>query len=319
MSEVRGTATAETFAHPALFYRGQQEYLAGTVPFVRAGMSAEEPVAVAVPGANLALLRRELGAAARDVTFIDMADVGRNPGRILPRVLLAFADAHPGRRVRIIGEPVWSGRSAVEYPACAQHEALINVAFAGRTATILCPYDAAALDPDVLADAAATHPVMLENGDQRYSDTYDPGRVVASYNEPLPEPPESTATLVVDSGRLAYAREFTAAHARRFGLSGRRVEDAVLVVAELAANSVAHGGGSGTLRIWPEDDLVVCQLSDAGRIGDPLAGRIPASPLQDGGHGLLLVNLLADLVRTHTTDQRTTVRAYLRPRARGGA
>ncbi|OXM61064.1 MEDS domain-containing protein, partial [Amycolatopsis vastitatis] len=53
---------AEPFVHPALFYRGADEYLAGTVPFIRSGLAAGEPVAVAVPGPNLALLRAELGA-----------------------------------------------------------------------------------------------------------------------------------------------------------------------------------------------------------------------------------------------------------------
>lgn len=52
------------FVHPALFYRGDDEYLAGTVPFVRAGREAGEPVAVAVPPARLALLRDALGPAA---------------------------------------------------------------------------------------------------------------------------------------------------------------------------------------------------------------------------------------------------------------
>jgi hypothetical protein len=44
------TRSAEPFTHPALFYRGADEYLAGTIPFVRTGLAAGEPVAVAVPG-----------------------------------------------------------------------------------------------------------------------------------------------------------------------------------------------------------------------------------------------------------------------------
>ena len=41
-------------------------------------------------------------------------------------------DAHPDKHVRVIGEPIWPGRSDLEYPACVQHEALINRAFAVR-------------------------------------------------------------------------------------------------------------------------------------------------------------------------------------------
>ncbi|NEY36638.1 hypothetical protein GTU99_31595, partial [Streptomyces sp. PRKS01-65] len=149
----------DPFVHPALFYRDDEEYLRGTVPFVREGLAAGEPVAVAVPGERLALIREALGDAADGVRMLDMREAGRNPGRIIPGVLRAFADAQPeGRRVRIIGEPIWAGRSDTEYPACVQHEALINAAFQGRTVTILCPYDAHRLDERVLADAHATHP-----------------------------------------------------------------------------------------------------------------------------------------------------------------
>ena len=99
---------ADPFDHPALFYRDEQEYLAGTLPFITEGLAAGTPVAVAVPTANLALLRDELGRDAERVRLLDMTEVGRNPGRIIPGVLRAFADAHPGRHVRIIGEHLWA-------------------------------------------------------------------------------------------------------------------------------------------------------------------------------------------------------------------
>src|SRR4051812_42135150 len=97
------------FDHPALLYRDADEYLAGTVPFVLEGLAGGEPVAVAVPGPNLQLIRDALGGDAERVLLRDMTVAGRNPGRIIPSVLLAFANAHPGRRVRLIGEPIWAG------------------------------------------------------------------------------------------------------------------------------------------------------------------------------------------------------------------
>ena len=42
--------------HPALFYRGEQEYLAGTMPFIRQGVEEGAPVLVAVAGRNLEAL-----------------------------------------------------------------------------------------------------------------------------------------------------------------------------------------------------------------------------------------------------------------------
>jgi anti-sigma regulatory factor (Ser/Thr protein kinase) len=302
--------TGTAFVHPALFYRDEAEYLAGTVPFLRDGLAQGEPVAVAVPGPRLALMHAALGALAGRVTWLDMTEAGRNPGWIIPGVLRAFADRHRRGRVRIIGEPIWRGRSATEYPACAQHEALINLAFADRAATILCPYDTVELDPGVLTDALATHPVIVDHEGERASDAYDPESVVNTYNRPLAEP-EAAATLHFDIDALPHVRDFTCAQAARLGLDADRVGDLELAVNELAANSVVHGGGAGTMRIWPEDGQVVCEVRDAGVLTDPLAGRRPVELGTDGGRGLLMVNHLADLVRVHTTPEGTTIRLYM--------
>jgi two-component sensor histidine kinase len=84
------------------------------------------------------------------------------------------------------------------------------------------------------------------------------------------------------------------------------------MVNELASNAIRHGGGAGVLRIWPEPpNWLACEVGSAGRIGNPLSGRMPVRISDDHGRGLLLVNLLADLVRMHTGPAGTTVRMYL--------
>src|SRR5205823_14149733 len=97
---------AGTFVHEGLFYRGTDEYLAGTVPFIEAGLAAGQPVLVAVPGDNLDKIRGALNGGAARVRFADMTRAGRNPGRIIPWVLHAFITEHAGRSPRIIGEPI---------------------------------------------------------------------------------------------------------------------------------------------------------------------------------------------------------------------
>jgi anti-sigma regulatory factor (Ser/Thr protein kinase) len=298
----------EPFVHPALFYCDEAEYLAGTIPFVTSGLADNEPVAVAVPGPQLELIRAELGEASQRVRFHDMTVVGRNPGRIIPGVLRAFADRYSTGRVRIIGEPIWDGRSDTEYPACVQHEALINLAFAGREVSILCPYDRKALPPKVIEDAEATHPVLIDAAGQRDSHDYAPERIVASYNLPL-EAPAGCDSQHFAVASLPQLRPFAADHARRFGLTGTRVDDVVLAVTELATNSVEHGAGAGTVHIWTADGQLVCQVTDGGSLTDPLVGRIPAPPDQFRGRGVLLVNYLADLVRMHTSSDGTTIQA----------
>ncbi|MQY29554.1 hypothetical protein NRB56_51450 [Nocardia sp. RB56] len=304
-------AAGGPFRHPAFFYRSPDEYVSGTVAFVRAGLAAGEPVAVSVPPANLALLRAELGGDAASVRMLDMTVEGRNPGRIIPGVLCAFADRQAGGRVRIIGEPIWAGRSPMEYPACAQHEALINAAFQGREVTILCPYDLTALPAHMVEDAWATHPTVIGPDGEIVSAAYDPDRIVDTYNRPLPDPPATAVVLAFDGGTLAGARRRAADFARDAGMGERRIAEVELIVGEATANSVVHAAGGGTLELWSADAHLHCRIRDGGHIADPLAGRLPASLTTPGGRGLLLINHLADLVRIHTRPAGTTLHVQM--------
>ncbi|MEV0387849.1 sensor histidine kinase [Nonomuraea sp. NPDC050643] len=303
---------AEPFVHPALFYRSGREYTTATTAFIREGLAAGEPVAVAVPARNLALIEGELGTDADSVLRLDMTRAGRNPGRIIPAVLREFADRHPRRHVRIIGEPIWPGRTATEYPACAQHEALINLSFAGRRVTILCPYDVENLSAEILLEAERTHPVLRDASGERASTGYAPELVIDGHNRPL-DPPQECLSLRFDNTNLSAARNLAAREATAMGFDHERVDDIRLAVAELGANSLDHGGGAGTIKVWRVDGLLACEVSDKGHIIDPLAGRTPVDPREAGSRGLLIVNLLSDLVRVHTRPGGTTIRVYFDP------
>jgi len=305
--------STEGFVHPALLYRGAGDYLAGTVPFIQAGLAAGEPVMVAVPGQNLAQIRSALGADSGRVQLHDMSVAGRNPGRILPAVLLAFAAAHPQQRVRIVGEPIWAGRTEVEYPACAQHEALINAAFADRAATILCPYDLTSLDQNAVDDAYRTHPVLLTATERWDSPHYDdPFAVAATFNLPLPPAPSDAATIAIELKTLGEVRHLVSALATGYGMTADRIVDLVIAVNEVASNTVEHTLNTGTLAVWRENGTMVCQLNDSGHIADPLAGRLPVPPdIPEGGRGLVMVNYLCDLVRIHTGPDGTTIRLHM--------
>ena len=103
------------FRHEALLYDDRDAFLEGTVPFVRAGLAADEPVLAALSGRQSAWLSAALGPDAERVRFADMARLGGNPARILPawRDFVTEHDAS-GRAVRGIGEPVWPGRTRAE-------------------------------------------------------------------------------------------------------------------------------------------------------------------------------------------------------------
>lgn len=300
------------FEHPAFFYSSPGEYLAGTVPFLEAALSAEEPAAAIVPKHNLEALRSALGAAAGEVMLIDMTDVGANPGRLIPGVLRSFVNAHRGRRVRLIGELIWPGRSELEYLACVQQEAVLNLAFDGHPVTNLCPYDAEGLDPQAIADARATHPLIIDSTGRRPSDQYNPDRILSEYNRPLTPAPKTAIERVADRRTIGHARRFATAYGRSMGLSGTQLIDLEIVLTELLTNSIQHGGGGGTFRVWTEDSRLVCEVCDTGHITDPLAGRMPADESQAHGRGLVIVNQIVDLSLVHTSPHGTTIRVYLR-------
>ena len=304
---------AALLRHDALFYTDAAGYRSGLLRFVRDGLDRDEPVLVAVPQPGLGLIRSALsaGEAAR-VRTADMATAGRNPGRIIGSVLTAFVREHDGRPVRIVGEPIWSGRSDDEYPACAEHEALINVALAETPAYVLCPYDVRRLGRDVLTDATRTHPTLSSGGERWDSPGYtDPVAVAAWFDRPLTAPPAEADVLVIGPCTgPGVARRFVHEYATRRGMPADRIADLRTAVQELVVNTLLHAGGSGLLTIWSAEGHVVCQVQDGGRLTDPLAGRRPPAP-HESGHGLYAVHQLCDLVRVHRRRDGTVVRIHI--------
>ena len=244
----------------------------------------------------------------------DMTVAGRNPGRIIGTVLSAFVREHADRRVRIVGEPIWAGRTDEEYPACAEHEALINVALGESPASIQCPYDTTRLPTSVLTDATRTHPTLASPSDRWMSPTYaDPGAVAASFDVPLSQAPSDTEFVVIgpDTGARS-ARVLVHDAGRMHGMDDDRLTDVRLVAQELAVNTLTHSpNGRGVLEVWTADDHLVLQVQDGGRITDRLVGRRAPEP-PHVGHGLFVVHQLADLVRIYRESSGTTVRVYFR-------
>ncbi|MFG2712917.1 anti-sigma factor RsbA family regulatory protein [Streptomyces goshikiensis] len=312
MITVPAPAGPGAFVHPALFYQDLPEYVAGVGGFVRAALSADEPVLVAVPGPHLDALRGSLGADASHAVWTDMTEAGRNPGRILA-ALQDFADRHPDRAARIVGEPIWPGRTQAEVREATRHEALINAAFAGRPATILCPYDVRGLSPAVVADARRTHPTVIEKGRDLPSPAYtDVAAVSADCDVPLPAPDGDVLRLDYAHGELAAVRQQAENWARGTALTPARRGDLVLAVSEAAANSLSHGGGAGTLRLWASGAEAVAEIQDGGRLADPLAGRRrPALASANGGRGLWMIHQLCDLVEIRATDRGLTLRLHM--------
>jgi anti-sigma regulatory factor (Ser/Thr protein kinase) len=307
-------APVDTFRHEALMYAGDDGFLAGTLPFIRDGVAHGEPVLVVVDRRKVERLRAELDGDAEHVEFADMAAVGANPGRIIA-AWRDFVDRHAasGRRLRGIGEPIDAGRRGAELVECHRHEELLNLAFADADGFwLVCPYDTEALDPDVVERAQTTHPLLRHGVASRDSGRYDREAPTAPASDPLPEPSTAPEELPVAPGALARARDCVRRHAEAAGLSTARRDDLLLAVTEAASNSIRHGGGHGVLRVWREPDALVCEMRDAGRLDQPLAGRLPPPHAHGGGYGLWLVNQVCDLVQLRSFTGGSVVRMHMR-------
>jgi len=294
------------FHHEALIYSDPDDFLGGTVPFLRDGLQAGEPALVAVSRRNTQLLEGELGADADEIRFAPMEELGRNPARIIS-FWRDFLDAQGGRPVRGIGEPVWPGRRAAEIDECQRHESLLNVAFSQPPSwSLLCPYDCAALSDDVLAGVSHSHSSVRSRGVSEPSGDYLAER--DCFAGALPDPPAAAEAFVFDRSKLFSVRRWVERVAGEAGIAPQRAADLVVAASELAANSVAHGGGVGTLRTWRDPGRLLIEFEDRGTLEEPLAGRLRPSVAQERGRGLWLANQLCDLVQIRSSTLGTVVR-----------
>ena len=301
------------FRHDALLYAGERAFLDATTRFIADGLADGEAVHVVVDGSKIGPLRTRLGGLAGEVSFADMAEAGSNPARIIP-AWRAFVDGHPREQaLRGVGEPVWPDRGPDELAECERHEALLNFAFADApTFWLACPYDMAGLDQATVRAAERSHPTIVEAGSRRENPSFAGIEELSRpHDEPLPEPPMSAQERSFSVDDLPGLRGWVASAAAARGASRSAVDDLGIAVSEIAANSVQHGGGHGTLRFWAEGRGIVCEVADRGSIVDPLVGRRHPSPEQLGGYGLWIVNQLCDLVQIRTGHRGTVVRVHV--------
>ena len=302
------------FRHQAFIYEGGDEYLAGTMPFVREALAAGEPILIAVGEMQGELIAEDLGPDADRVLFVDMRRVGRNPALAIP-LWRDFVSDHDGRPVRGIGESAWPGHGGAALEEGHRHECLLNHAFKDSAWSLLCPYDAGSLGDEALELVARSHELISRQGRTERCARFEAD--VDCLAGELPPPRARPEVLAFGLTELGEVRRRVTATAERAGLDPRGVADLVTAASELAANSVVHGGGRGTLRLWREGDDLLAEVEDAGLIEEPMVGRMRPVLSQEGGRGLWLANQLCDLVQIRSDATGTRVRLHVP--ARDGA
>jgi anti-sigma regulatory factor (Ser/Thr protein kinase) len=90
-----------------------------------------------------------------------------------------------------------------------------------------------------------------------------------------------------------------------------RVSDIVLAVHEVAANSIVHGAGDGSLRVWSADGELVFEVVDSdGKTTVPTMAHAAAGDVS--GRGLWLAQRLTDAMAIDSTPDRTAVQLRVR-------
>jgi anti-sigma regulatory factor (Ser/Thr protein kinase) len=302
-------ARVSRLRHAALLYASPGEFAAGVARFVQAAEQAGDPVLVACAGTSLDVLRPRLDGHGGLVTWADIRGTGLNPARLIDSIHL-FAGQHRGRAIWCVQEPAWPARTPEELREVIRHEALVNQALADVPVSVLCPYDMR-LGAGLIAGVERTHPALIQSGRRWASSSYAANTVPEECDLPLSTPPAAAETLQYRDD-LAVVRAFAASGARRAGLPPRRVGDLVIAVSELAANTLTHTGGPGSLTLWVTESEIICQVNDGGRITDLLAGRLSRDPVAaGGGRGLWVVQQVCDLVQIRTGPAGTAVRLHM--------
>ena len=304
-----GLPDHDGYRHDCVMYRGEQGFAEAVVPFVRDGLARDEPVLVAVIGPRLRALRAALGPDAERVLFADMAELGHNPARIIP-AWREFTARHGGRPIRGVGEPIWAGRRDAEIVECQFHEALLNVAVSAATPLwLICPYDTATLDGDILREARRSHPVVTHRGSDCVSAEYGGGEVIHSmFAAALPDPRTHPTTIQFDGCRQRHVGRIQGG-AEAAGLPADRAAGLAVAVNEISTTAFGVRGAV-RIRLWAEPGAVICDIAGAATFDDPMVGRSAAIAPDRRERGIRLANALCDLVQVRSRPEGGVVRLH---------
>ncbi len=301
-----------TFEHQACIYGSDRQFLAMALPFFESGLSNGEPVLAVTTPANLELISSALGDRG-EVDYAESAFFGRRP----PQRMAAFhrywrrhAGADNGTQVRVLAEPVWAGRSAREVAAWTRMESALNVALAGTSVFMICPYDTRVTAPEIVAAARRTHPALADGPHASTSPDYaDPTAFADEWDTgPLPDPPASAVVFEFD-GDLRGLRRFITSRAAAHGLTGERVGLLVQAAGEVGTFLKNRSPASAAVRTWEHADAVVCDFRQpGGSVGDPFLGLRPAELDPRPGDGLWLTGQICDWIDIRSGADGPTIR-----------
>lgn len=302
--------------HTGLAYRNVDEFLAGAVPYVEAGLGSGEAVVAVTTQANITALRAALGRKAASVDFFEASDWYDSQAHAAHKYIRYWDDKqeHGFAALRVIGEPLNEHADAEDIARVVMLETAINGVTSAVPFLRLCPYDLRLAGVE-LECVEGAHPHMARGRDIVPSGGFIGADVFMErwYAAGLTLPKSGVYETHFDGESLSGMRKSLRAVASEFGLSAGKVPDLIAAVGEAAGNAVEHGGGAGVLRVFRTARELVCDvLSAGGELRDPLRGYFLPAVGEQRGRGIWMMRQLCDWVELRPNSGGSIVRLHMR-------
>jgi hypothetical protein len=304
--------SAQCSGHVVQFYENDSELLSAVAAYLTSGAQADDSVAIVIATEDhLRAFQLELEARGVDIarasaagrfivldaraamaTMIVDGQVDHGAFREVIGGLVSKASA-AGRAVRVYGEIVALLWDAGNVLAAIELERLWNELAGEQSFSLFCAYPAASV-------AGSHHAEALHQVCHLHSAVLQPE---------LADERELTASFPAERDAPGRARRLTVGALRRWGHNDELIDDAALVLSELASNAVIHAGSPFSIVVRSQGPTLRVAVEDVR----PLAGAQP-----DGGlvvlpeHGLAVIEALAARWGSDGTPHGKVVWAELR-------
>jgi anti-sigma regulatory factor (Ser/Thr protein kinase) len=264
--------------HVVQFYDSDADLAARAGSYLREAVEAEAVVVVIATEAHRRAFEEHLPDATGTLLWLDAAELlGRlmRDGRVDRDAFFEIVGgivreaAASGRPVRAYGEMVALLWEAGDVLAAIDLETLWNELASEVRFSLYCAYHRESVSGHEHADALH--------------------RVCDLHTEIVPAV-ERTWEFALDAAAPSRARRLVTDALRRAGHSGDLLDDARLVITELAANAVKHARSPFSVSIRSAESTVRILVRDASLVVPEMSDHTPTTP---GGRGMRLVANLA--------------------------
>jgi anti-sigma regulatory factor (Ser/Thr protein kinase) len=306
--------------HVVQFYEHDDELVTAVTRYLNDGLKADETVVVVATAKHTAAFEAALSIGGVDVSTAraNGALISFEADDVLSRFLVdgwpnADAFGHEvgsvirglvaaGRGVRVFGEMVSLLWDAGHVGAAIELETIWNDLGSEVPFSLLCAYPARSMSGTADADDSfqrVCHCHSAVIGDvAAMSKAHPPAAVTRN---------ELQRSFPGDCRALGATRQFVAGTLESWNLH-RYVEDATIVVSELATNAVIHAHSAFTVALLSDGGALRVSVSDSSRVVPVLRSPLPTTI---SGRGLVLVTSIASRWGTELVDDGKLIWAEL--------